>query len=283
MRLAAITYSTDHEFYTGLAVMHLRDTVDPELTEIIVVDNGSGTPFRSLGDRDVRYEENIGGNAVFHRWITDDWWKGDQVPDYLAFLHCDLMVRERHWDQRVIDAFDADPKLDLIGFVGSNQIDARGGRGAGTMLNFIGGFYEGVGVASSAGDHGRKIRTLEPAAVVDHCAMIFRRSTLEQLTPQEGNYAPEHFYDRLLSCEILKRKGRIAVLGVESDHFSGGIGPGMPKADALRQKWLTAEGIPFDPQDTYTAIYLEAERRFFAKYEGFFPLHVTRDYEVVAG
>lgn len=285
MKLAAIVYSTDHDFYTGRAVMQLQYTVDPAITEIVVVDNGSSLPFKDFGwkgDRNIRYDENIGGNAVFHRWLEDDWFE-DDYPDYLAFFHCDLMVRERHWDERVIAAFEADPKLDLIGFVGSSKIDRDGGRGDRTMLNYTGAFYEGIGVASPAEYHGERVKDLRPAAVVDHCAMILRRNALLQLPPQEGNYAPEHFYDRILSCEILRRGGHIAVLGIECDHFSGGIGPGVIKADALRRKWLDAEGISYDPQDSYSAVYRESEQRFFKEYKGFFPLWVDQNYEVHQG
>lgn len=281
-KLAAIVYSTDHDFYTGMAVMHLRATVDPALTEIVVVDNGSTVPFLFHGDRDYRYEENIGGNAVFHRWLTDDWFE-DDLPDYLAFLHCDLMIHERNWDRRVVEAFEDDAKLDLLGFVGSTKIDAKGGRGDGTMLNYRGAYFEGVGTASPAEHHGRRMKSLEAAAVVDHCAMVFRRIALQALTPQEGTYAPEHFYDRILSCEVLRGGGHISVLGVDCDHFSGGIGPGMAKADALRRKWLDAEAIDYDPTDTYTAVYLESEKRFFRDFQGFFPVTVAPDHTVRQG
>src|SRR5258706_15979194 len=69
MKLAAIVYSTDHDVYTGMAVGHLRATVDPKTTEIVVIDNGSSVAFTSRfsGDRNYRYEENVGGDAVFHR------------------------------------------------------------------------------------------------------------------------------------------------------------------------------------------------------------------------
>jgi hypothetical protein len=278
MRLATVVYSTDHEVFTQLAVIYLQVASDPDLTKIVVIDNGSKVPFAKTGDINIRYEENIGGNAVFHRWMTDGWFP--EEPEFIAFLHCDLFVHEHHWDDRVLAAFDADPKLDLIGFVGSNQIDTAGGRGGGTMLNFTGALFEGIGVGSPAEAHGRRIRGLHPAAVVDHCAMILRTSTLKELTPQEGNYAPEHFYDRLLSCEILQRGGHIGVLGVECDHFSGGIGPGMTSANALRTRWLKAEGVPFDPTDTYTAVYVESERRFFAKYRSFFPVWVDDQYQI---
>lgn len=280
-RMAAIVYSVNNPEWTALAVKHLRFTVDPDLTSIVVVDNGSDPPYDIDSDLDVRYEHNIGGNSVFHRWITDDWFAGSP-PEFLAFFHCDLMMWETDWDLRVVQAFDADPKLNLIGFAGSNEIDAGGGRGLGTVLNYKGEYFEGIGQASPAEVHGRRLTGLEPAAVLDHMSMIFRRSELEQLTPQEGNYAPFHFYDRIISCEVLERGGHIAVLGIECDHFSGGTAGGAPQAEDLMRTWLDENEIPYDPERPYDAMYLHSEYLFKKKYmwDGFAPLMVMADYSI---
>ena len=72
------------------------------------------------------------------------------------------------------DAFARDAQLGLLGFVGSSEIDSAGGRGLGTMLNF-----QGIGLGTSAEQHGRRMTDLQPAAVLDGCALIFRRLTLK--------------------------------------------------------------------------------------------------------
>ena len=282
-RLAVVVYSVNNLKWTQLAVNHLKKTIDPELTSITVVDNGSDESYMSKMTLDgidgiIAYDENIGGNAVFHRWMEDNWF--DEKPEFIAFFHCDLMLHEQHWDHRVIEAFEEDNKLNLIGFAGSNEIDPLGGRGAGTMLNYKGAFFRGIGQASPAEAHGRRMTGLEPAAVLDHMSMIFRRTELEKLTPQEGNFAPFHFYDRILSCEVLERGGHIAVLGIDCDHFSGGTGPG---ADKLMIKWLEQERVPYDPQRPDLAVYVESEKRFKDKYihNGFAPLRVLPDYSII--
>lgn len=290
-RLAVIVYSVNNIEWTRLALKHLRDTIDPELTQVFLVDNASDVPYLSQLNaeeiagitRVLRYPVNIGGNAVFHRWMTDGWFEGlGDLPEFVAFFHCDLMIHEQHWDHRVIEVFEKDSKLNLIGFAGSNEIDPLGGRGAGTMLNYRGAFFEGIGQASPAEAHGRRMTGFEPAAVLDHMSMIFRRTELEQLTPQEGNFAPFHFYDRILSCEVLDRGGHIGVLGIDCDHFSGGTGAGSASADGLMQKWLTSNGIPYDPERPDMAIYLASERLFKQKYihTGFAPLKVLPDYSI---
>jgi len=277
MTFAVVVYSTNNLPYTELAVDHLFETTSND-TDIVVVDNGSTPPFPPIGDLNIRYKQNIGGNAVFHRWMVDQWFTDE--PEYIAFFHCDLMVHEPDWDQRVIRQFESDPLLALLGFVGSNEIDERGGRGGGTMLNYAGKYFEGIGQASPAEAHGRRMTGFEPGAVLDHAAMIFRTKYLKELTPQEDNYAPEHFYDRILSCEVLEKGWHIGILGVSVDHFSGGIGPGNAEADALRKRWLDQEQLPYDPQRSDLAVYIESERRFRSRFGGFFPLKVNKDYSI---
>lgn len=280
-RLAVVLYSVGELEYTSLALDHLKRTTDPELSDIIVIDNGSPEPY-DLEATIVRYEENIGGNAVFHRWMGAHWFT-KPLPEFIAFFHCDLMIHEEGWNRRVVEAFDADPLLNLIGFAGSNEIDELGGRGGGTMLNYRGAFFDGIGQASPAEAHGRRTTTLEPAAVLDHMSMIFRRSELEQLTPQEGNFAPFHFYDRILSCEVLERGGHIAVLGIDTDHFSGGTRGGTPQADLLMRKWLDENHVPYNSVRPDQAMYLKSEALFKQKYirNGFAPLRVLPDYSII--
>jgi len=284
-KLTVIVYSVNNWLWTELAVRHLKQTIDHEVAQVFVVDNGSDVPYPAKIDgvtKVIRYEENVGGNSVFHRWMSDQWFLETEITDYVAFFHCDLMIHETHWDRRVIEAFDNDPDLNLIGFAGSNEIDELGGRGAGTMLNYRGAFFEGIGQASPAEAHGRKMTGLEPAAVLDHMSMIFRRSELEELTPQEGNFAPFHFYDRILSCEVLERGGHVAVLGIDCDHFSGGTAGGALKADFLMRKWLEENGIEYDPERPDITMYLTSEKLFKKKYiyNGFAPLRVMPDYSI---
>jgi hypothetical protein len=280
-RLGAIVYSVNNWDWTELAIEHLARTVDPELTDIILVDNGSTDPYPFHEEVEIlhRYRQNIGGNAVFHRLLEQPW---AEDYEFLAFLHCDVMVHEQGWDHRVVEAFDADPLLHLMGFAGSNEIDQLGGRGAGTMLNYRGAEFPGIGTASPAEAHGRRMTGIEPAAVLDHMSMIFRKSELEQLTPQEGHYAPFHFYDRILSCEVLSRGGHIAVIGIDCDHFSGGTAGGSGEANSLMLKWLVENGVPFDPERPDIAIYVASEDLFKRKYiqNTFAPLRVLPDYSI---
>ena len=90
-RLAVIIYGVNNPVQTPLAIRYAKENSDPETTEIVLVDNGSDPPYADWGqDRTVRYAENMGGNAVFHRWMPDedDWFDGDP-PEFLAFCSHD--------------------------------------------------------------------------------------------------------------------------------------------------------------------------------------------------
>lgn len=280
-RMAVVVSCVDAPELAREATKWLRHHTSAE-SEIILCDNGSCPPLpRYHADRIVRFHHNIGGNAVFHRMLPHLDALG---VEFVAYLHCDMMVREDSWDQRVITAFDADPLLALCGFVGSNEIDEQGGRGGGTMLNYVGAYYEGFGQATKAEQHGLRVTGVHPAAVLDHCSMIFRVAQLRQLPPQEGNYAPGHFFDRICSAEVVQRGWHVAVVGIGCDHFSGGIAGGMDSQLDVYKHWLRAEGIPYNPRNLDQAVYVESERRFLQRFRDqtykLIPYRVNSDYSI---
>lgn len=319
-RLAVVFYNVGGHEMTKHAIDCAKMNSNPDTTSIVLVDNGSTEPYprtwlkdRSV-DRIVRYEKTLGPNYLFHLWdpCKDDWWLNDRncfkkssnpvrvktfiepgeypasdhgsepVPEFIAFLHADLFVYEKGWDKRVLEAFDADPKLGLIGFVGSNEIDSSGGRGSGTVLNFQGRDTP-FGKASYAEQHGRRSTQLEAAAVLDGCVMVFRTSVLKELTPWVDRDPPFHFYDRVLSCEVIEKGYRVAYLGIQIDHLNGGIRGGTKEADEMRQAWVDKYNVPLSPHGLDHTVYREAEQLFFRKYRDtkFFPLKVNKDYSVV--
>ena len=257
--------------------------------EIIVIDNGSDDILfnywkekRLLGREYVKFvanEENIGNYPVFKQGL-------ELVQnEIIAFFHSDLFIYEKGWDKRVIEEFDKNPKLGLVGFIGSNEIDSFGGRGLGTVSNFQGrqvGSWKG----SSAEIHGKRINDLRKAAVVDGCSMIFRRRCLEEIGFRK-DFPVHHFYDRLMCCQVLEKGWQVGVLGIECDHISGQTVNQEPKYHQLAEKWMKEKWGSIDnwieknkgwfnnPQNpNYQKrpigadhwLYLEAERQFLTEW-----------------
>jgi GT2 family glycosyltransferase len=215
--------------------------------DVLLIDNGSDRPLRDerwlpAGVKVRRNEANVGPYPLFAQALA-----AGRRWDLLAVLHSDLWVHERGWDTRVREAFARDERLGLVGFVGSDEIDRSGGRGQGTMLNF-----SGVGNATRAEDHGRRIQDLRPAAVVDGCAMVLRRCALAELDVRSA-FPPHHFYDRLISCQLLEQGWRIGVVGVACDHLGGGT-TARPGWSSLARDWATQHGISPHPDGWPTAV-----------------------------
>lgn len=239
--------------------------------ELIIIDNASDIPFAEQilpPERQIiiRHDQSIGVYPTF--------WDALKVAtgDVIAYFHSDTIVTEKDWDKRVLGVFETHPKIGMIGFIGSNEIDGSGGRGLGTCSNFQGDEYkvqDGMGGVktwrgSKAEVHGARLYGLLPASVVDGCAMVFRRSVLEAI-PQREAFPPHHFYDRLLSSEVRERGWTMATLGVEFDHISGQTVAHEPKYELMAQAWCEAHGIA-KTHNWDDAVYHEAERQWLREY-----------------
>lgn len=182
--------------------------------EFFVIDNGSDEPVK-ISDSKVRVfrnDYNSGNYPIFEEGLRIS--KGEII----AYLHSDFIIWEDGWDERLYQHFN-DQKVGLIGFIGSNEIGADGGRGLGTRSNFQ-GKEKGQWKGSPAKDHGSQSDKYSRVAVVDGCSMIFRRSALEKIGFRE-DFGLHHFYDKLMSCQMLEAEYEVGVLGIECDHFSG--------------------------------------------------------------
>jgi hypothetical protein len=279
--LTVVVYGLDNPVLTERAMMFLRRHSDPALSRLVLVDNGSPIPYQAWGaDQLMRWPTNQGANAVHHRLVQE----GLIAPSpYVAFLHCDLFIRESGWDARVLDAFQTMPQLALLGFVGSPQMDAEGGRGTGTRLNFVGDRYEGIAKPGTPAEaHGTRLTGLMPAAILDHCALITTAAALAHLPRGAGHEGPRHHCECLWCCEVLARGERVAVLGIACDHLGGGIGTreGLASSERLAAAWLAEQGIGWAAGQSLPTMARETHRRFLAQVGRFIPLTVGADWTV---
>lgn len=262
-----------HELARNAMECALKNLSGETDVELIVLDNGSEVQFpldsAVVPFKVTRIAQSIGVYPTF--------WEGlkHSTGDVLAFFHTDLMVTEKNWDKRLLVSF-LDEKLGLVGFIGSNEIDYNGGRGYGTTSNFQGIEFvssSGIGDArktwkgSPAEAHGKRDVGYSRAAVVDGCAMVFRRSVLEAIKQRE-NFPPHHFYDRLLSCEVRELGYEVGVLGIGCDHISGQTVNQEPAYQKMAQDWIDRnlqwKGLITTAPDQ--TIYLEAERQWLSEY-----------------
>jgi len=291
MNIAAVVTATVDAHVEDYSVINvcldlLKENSNKDLTTIFFVDNGSSKQLNINCDNIIRIDKNEGINPVFHSTLHYF-----SEFDIIAHFHCDMMIREKDWDMRVGCLFNRDEQLALVGFCGSDTIDERGGRGGGTMLNFMGDTYS-CGEASPAEVHGLRHAGIKPAAVLDHCSMIFRRPILEKLPPsKESGYVPHHFYDRIICCELLKQGYHILYYGAECDHFGGDVGSRLA-SNSFKDcglEWLAEHHI--EHQKTTVAeisglLHYVGAYNFLKKWKyemQFIPLIVAPDFTILKG
>lgn len=251
-----------------------KNTVDVN-TEFVIIDNESTEPIKQEDfphAKIVRNEKNIGVYPTFKQ--------GFEVAtgDILCFLHSDLVIWEGAWDLRVLREFNNRQRLGLVGFVGSDEIDSNGGRGGGTMSNFRGrdlfGIEDSEGKAptwkgSPASAHGKTITEYYRGAVVDGCVMIISREAWNQIGYRE-DFPPHHFYDRLISTQMLEANFEVGVLGIAFDHISGQTVNQEKGYQTMAFDWLNNHGLiigGFDPNHNYDEnMYRLAEKLWLGEY-----------------
>ena len=281
----------------------------PEDTELIVLDNGSDASFTEFVKK--RWEEGtLPFRLTIHRALANTgnyplFEKGCEIAkgEIVAFMHSDVFIYQKGWDTNVRAQFDGHPELGLLGFIGSTELDAHGGRGTGTVSNMQGKtmvYMEPVvgesveakqWTGSEAHIHGRQDAGMTiDGSVVDGCVMIFRKSVLEQIGFKE-DFPPHHFYDRMMSAQVIEAGYKVGILGIEFDHVSGQVANHESKWGETAKSWAkTHLGInephewndlpesvawrrnSMNPSAGQTpngwdhVIYLEAERRFLTEY-----------------
>jgi len=281
------------------AIRHIVDNRARIDTEIVVLDGNKEEGLDKELGKDVRVVriENQGVYPTFQIGMNNT-----SAP-IVAFFHSDLIIDSNGFDERIIREFETRTKLGLLGFVGSNELDASGGRGLGTVSNFQGkryyaefttctevGCFDGVNdghqhpklvwVGSPAEAHGKRTTGSVNAAVIDGCAMVVRRKAWNEIGTIK-DFPPHHFYDRLISCQMLEQGWDIEVLGIACDHISGQTVNKEPAYNTLAEEWskknLTPDKWVGNPPHYAwdETVYQEAERRFKSLYGDMLPTKIV--------
>jgi hypothetical protein len=284
----------DNHELTAKVVESLKKTVRG-LFKLVIIDQASDVPYSAheFGDADFdifveRYEDNRG--FYWPLFNLQKEFRKVALDGLIGLAHNDVIFYEVGWDVRMVDAFRNDPKLGLVGLCGSNQVDAAGGRGSGTMCFFRG--TPGKGQSQAA---GLRINDLRPALVLDSQFMMFRKEAIV-LCESDQDPPPAHFYDKIWPMRLAMNGFHVAVLGSEIDHMGGmtcvlnrkylkacedwcrrqGIQPGhMSTQDGQQIRW----------DDWAMGVYRAAEvamfREFGQQTTGFIPNEVDGAYKLL--
>lgn len=242
------------------SIFHTVEDIDG--ITVVIFDNGSVEPYTPkdwegglVKVKVIRSEVNRG----FYRPITD---LEDMATsaDILALCHNDLYFYEKGWDRRLRECFVNHGNLGIVGFCGSNEVDDRGGRGGGTMMNF-------KGEKGALAEHtGRRITDLQPAVILDSLFMAIRQPVV-RILGVDDNIALNHFGDRVWPLRAIENGWHVGVLGIEIDHMGGQTVVLIEKIEEDSRKWCEQHHVEIPAGvSAGTAVYLESERRYLTEY-----------------
>lgn len=236
----------------------VNTVVAPDDFEVIIIDNASDEPYPEFTGypfpvRLIRNEKNRG-----YYWpILQVKERCNNSSDLIGLSHNDLVVYEQGWDERLKAEFKLEPALGMVGFCGSSEADAKGGRGQGTMCCFR-------GERGQRQPAGKQIKDFQPAVLLDSLFMAMRPSVVDILDIDERTPLA-HFNDKIWPLRAMENGWRVAVLGIEIDHIGGMTEDQVQRYRDDAARWCIDNGI--DPAgDGPKALYNEAERRWLSEY-----------------
>jgi len=284
-----------HEL-SKVALDHLTKNAVMASTKPVIIDNASETPYNC--DKPFEICKEINGykvglisnkeNIGYYQPLKQLF---DQYPDeeFIGLMHNDLMLYEQGWDRRMLQAFEQDPQLGLIGLCGSREVDERGGRGGHTVCNFMGREVQ-VGAQTWKGQDpsaGKRIEGIEPAIVLDSLFMLFRRNVIPHLVREDEKWEDitlAHFYDRIWPIRTIEAGYHVITMGSDNDHIGGMTTTGNERYRNDCIKFLDDRGIAWRDNGSTdiaaealdernipcgnpeTQMYLIAEHRYLKEY-----------------
>lgn len=142
-------------------------------------------------------------------------------PDILAYIHDDVTIREKGWDQRVLKEFE-DPAVGVVGFGGALLHGSPDIYKKAYEISQLGrGLY-----ASNVDDaevHGERFRGERTVAVLDGFSLVVRRTLLDHAGGWPvDRYPPHHVYDYWIAAIAHRLGYRVRLVGVRCHHHGGG-------------------------------------------------------------
>lgn len=212
-------------------------------------------------------DDNEGVVPMMHRL----WERSRDSPfagteDLLAFIHDDLQILERGWDERVKARFAATPECDVVGFVGGTGIGASDiYRSPYRMIQL--GRHNVHSNMTNAEAHGRRTNTEMRLATADGCALVVRRSFLDRLTGWSWWHEVNHGYDNAVAC-MLRRYGReMWLVPVSMAHPSPLKLSGVHRNPEAAKRYDERFGGD-------TAVHARAHTRLYEEYRDVLPFQV---------
>ena len=291
MKITIVIPVIDEHHVTKRCLEKIKENsvTDPR---IIIIDNNSKEPFIDTGLANI-----FGGDGLTRsnprcsviRFLENQGMLGslkiglDQcsADEILVYPHNDVLIHEKGWDKRVIDAFEKDPLLGMAGFFGARGVGKDGGRWHSESAMM------GKEWGTSYVHHSALSTKVTPAAIFDGLCLIFRVGAVYKRSDESQDTVlprvlipdgpPHHWYDRFLPLEFISRGWRCATIGILHDH-AGGLTASKQGYSAFAHKWCEERGLEATSGSHDLTIYNEGLKIFNEKWAPKLPLKVDDQY-----
>lgn len=178
--------------------------------------------------------------------------------DILAYIHDDVYIREKGWDERVLKEFE-DESVGVVGFGGAIRHGADDLYKTPYVLQQLARF----GYLSNVDDaevHGQRFTLSSDVAVLDGFCLIIRRSLLDRAGGWPSVAGNFHCYDYAI-CALAHRYGyRVRVVGIRCHHTGG-----RTSTTAEYQEWAKKSGM------SDAKVHEESHRWFYNEFRDVMP------------
>lgn len=207
--------------------------------------------------------------------------------DILCFMHEDIELRTTGWGAKVLDIFNQNPELGLLGIAGGGYKSLAPSSWYNYFLQENGGFYANLvqgyrhtGREETVEYKNPRNEPLSRVACIDGCWMCTRREVVRQFRFDEKLLKGFHGYDLDFSIAVNQRYQVAVTFEVLLKHFSEGNFNQTWRTQILKvqKKWphvlpLNIDGLPDSSlkrieRDAYEVFLQQAvKEKWFSKWQ----------------
>jgi len=192
---------------------------------------------------------------------------GEPREEILVYIHDDCEILEKGWDDRVRNIMGSQPLCDCIGIIGGTGI------GADDIYQVP---YETIQLARhnvqsnmvDAEVHGHRTTGPMLIATADGCALMVRRSFLDEVGGWSWWSEENHGYDNALACMLRRRGRQLWLLPLVSRH------PSLLKSNIPEPSRSRTQRANLRAAERFGDVYTRAHRHLYDEFRDVLPFRV---------
>lgn len=259
---------------------------DKKNITFVIIDNASEKPYKKIenqGDLQIDLLTNKTNLGYYYPLLQ----LYEKYPnaDFIGLMHNDAIIYQEGWDNKIKEAFAADPKLGAVGLFGWQQV-SKCGKNELPVGNIYWPFIvdDPKAPEPSFSQYHRRVHKVTPVVSLDSLFMVFRRNIIPIFEIDE-NISISHM-DKTWCFRILGDDYddyHIAVLGIPFQHK--GSGTNNLKDRKKYKEWFDKRWEVNSPIEYVNDMsFFESQVLFINKFrdqKGMIPCKIDNDYNII--